>query len=183
MDPTLTNVTPEDLSPTVGPYKAARLKGASLNRGASRQDYQTPAALIIAICKRLAIPTFTWDLAASAENKKAHFYYDEAANSLIQDWDACGGWLWCNPPYDDIRPWVEKAAATSESHIAMLIPASAGANWWRDYVHHRAHVLFLNGRVPFMPDKPKWLYPKDTAILLYTPFIQQGAYEVWNWKV
>jgi phage N-6-adenine-methyltransferase len=156
--------------------------GATLNRGKSKQDYQTPAALIDAALDRLCLSTFTWDLAATADNKKAPFFYSEQDDSLAQDWDACGGWLWCNPPYNDITPWVEKAAATTESYIAMLLPASVGSNWWRDHVHHRAHVLLLNGRVPFMPDKPKWLYPKDCALLLYTPFIKYGSYEVWSWK-
>ena len=153
--------------------------GAKLNRGGSRQDYQTPPEFIEAVCRRLAISTFTWDLAASDANKQAPFFYTQEQNSLVQDWDACGGWLWCNPPYSNIAPWVEKAANSVESNIAMLVPASVGSNWWLDYVHDKAHVLLLNGRITFVGAKDP--YPKDCALLLYTPFIE-GGYEVWSWK-
>ena len=155
--------------------------GATLNRGGSKQDYQTPPEFIAATCKRLGITTFTWDLAADDTNKQAPFFYSEEQNSLIQDWDSCGGWLWLNPPYNNITPWVAKAAATRESYIAMLVPASVGANWWADHVDGRAHVLLLNGRLTFVGAKDP--YPKDCALLLYTPFIlSHGGYEVWNWK-
>jgi phage N-6-adenine-methyltransferase len=154
--------------------------GATLNRGASRQDYQTPTEFLDAARKRLAISTFTWDLAASDENKVAPFFYNEEQNSLAQDWDSCGGWLWLNPPFDPMKPWVEKAASCKESQIAMLVPAAVGSNWWRDYVHQKAHVLILNGRIKFVGHTHG--FPKDLALLLYTPYIKQGSYEVWNWK-
>lgn len=148
------------------------------NKGRSKQDYATPPDFIAAACKRLAISTFTWDLAANAENKVAPNYFDETTNSLVQDWDSCGGWLWCNPPYANIAPWVAKASACTESQIAMLVPASVGANWWRDHVHAKAHTLFLNGRIKFVGAPTH--YPRDCALLLYTPACK-GGYEIWPW--
>jgi hypothetical protein len=75
----------------------------------------------------------------------------------------------------------------------MLIPAGVGSNWWRDYVHNKAMVLLLNGRITFggCPPNPKTgkvdAYPKDCALLLYSPenkfYIDHGdaAYDVWSW--
>jgi phage N-6-adenine-methyltransferase len=150
--------------------------------GRSKQDYQTPPEFLKAVHKRLLTQYLWWDLAASAENSVGHAgYFDEETNSLKQDWDQWADqsmWLWCNPPYSDIGPWVAKAAA-SKAHIAMLVPASVGAKWWYDHVDGIAHVLFLKGRLTFPPEtKP---YPKDCALLLYTPFVK-GGYEVWNWR-
>jgi len=153
--------------------------------GRSRQDYQTPPEFLDAVKKRLFISNFSWDLAASAENSVTDGgYYDEEQNSLLQPWEDLpyqDGWLWLNPPFAILTPWVTKArlAALKGAQIAMLVPAAVGANWWRDWVHDKAHVLFLNGRITFVgADDP---YPKDCALLLYTPFCF-GGYECWNWK-
>ena len=160
--------------------------------GKSRQDYGTPPELLRALKIRLSIDDFSIDLAASAENAVTVPYYTEEDNSLIQPWGQWGwGWAWCNPPFSDIEPWVMKAIAASApgwnadgtvlqaAKVAMLVPASVGSNWWRECVDGRAHVLFLNGRLTFVGETAP--YPKDCAILLYTPFVQ-GGYEVWNWR-
>jgi DNA (cytosine-5)-methyltransferase 1 len=154
--------------------------------GQSKQDYQTPNEFMHAARKRLHIPYFGWDLAASKDNAQAEKYFTEAQNSLAQSWSslyynaAMPEWLWLNPPYANIKPWVEKAAIESANgaHIAMLIPASVGANWWSDYVEHNSYQLFLNGRITFMGCTTP--YPKDCALLLYTPFIRSGN-AVWTW--
>lgn len=170
--------------------------------GKSKQNYQTPKALLDAVKKRLHITEFAMDLAADADNTVAEAYYSEADDSLTQPWALWGGeWSWCNPPYADIEPWVAKA--TNESlngaQTVMLVPASVGANWWRTWVEPYAFQSFLNGRLCFIPDwkdhtkidkdtglvvpafKQRPLYPKDCAILLYTPWNFIG-HEIWSWE-
>jgi site-specific DNA-methyltransferase (adenine-specific) len=148
--------------------------------GCSKQNYQTPEAFLTATIRLLDIGGFKTDLAASHDNAVAGFYFTEADDSLKQDWTTLPpGWAWLNPPFDHIEPWVKKAYE-SKAKIAILIPASVGANWWRDWVHGKAQVLFLNGRLSFMPDKPKWLYPKDCALLLYGNW--GSGYHVWSWR-
>lgn len=150
--------------------------------GKSEQVVSTPDVLIKAVKFRLNITKFDCDLAASTDNTKCSVYYNEKDNALIQPWKMGAGWNWCNPPYADIEPWVAKAFEETigkGAMTAMLVPASVGANWWADYVDRIAHVLFLNGRVTFDGhDKP---YPKDLALLLYSPIVF-GGYEVWNWR-
>lgn len=150
--------------------------------GKSFQSYQTPLEFLFAVKRRLN-DGFVVDLAADEDNTAAPSFFDEKANSLVQDWGvACvGGWGWLNPPYADIEPWVKKAAEESlnGARIAMLVPASVGANWWRDYVERESYQLFLNGRIKFVGAKD--FYPKDCALLLYTPFIRSGS-AVWNWR-
>jgi hypothetical protein len=44
-----------------------------------------------------------------------------------------------------IAPWVERAWTRKPLGAqTVLVPASIGANWWRDFVHQRALVLALN---------------------------------------
>jgi phage N-6-adenine-methyltransferase len=151
--------------------------------GRSKQDYATPTEFLRAVQKLLKIDEFSYDLAADSSNAVAPGYFTEEDDSLVQDWHVIDGWMWLNPPYAHIEPWVKKAYE-SESKIAVLLPASVGANWWRDWVDRKAVVLFLNGRLAFMRDRPKWLYPKDCALLLYgvEPFEDGPWYSVWNWK-
>lgn len=149
--------------------------------GRSKQDYQTPLLFLEKVRERLHIDNFCIDLAASHLNSVAPFCYTIEDDSLAQDWFKWSGWCWLNPPFSKMSPWVAKAVFQAEmgAKIAMLVPASTGSNWWAHYVHDRAHVLLLNGRLTFMGcDAP---YPKDTALLLYTPFIS-GGYEVWDWS-
>lgn len=154
--------------------------------GQSKQDYCTPPEFLSAVKNRLKIGNFDIDLAASAENAVCANYYDEEDDALADNnpWMVTqGGWAWLNPPFAHIAPWVEKAAKESwnGAHIAMLVPASVGANWWGEWVEPYAYQSFLNGRLAFMPDKPKWLYPKDTALLLYHPWSFTG-HEIWTWR-
>jgi phage N-6-adenine-methyltransferase len=145
----------------------------------SKQDYCTPPEFLDALKWKLGIDYFMLDLAATAENTVAFLFYDETRDSLKQDWKS-DGWGFCNPPYANIRPWVQKAWFESQlgAKVAMLVPASTGSNWWRDWVDGKACVLFMNGRLSFDGIAP---YPKDTAILLYDR-TYVGGYGVWNWR-
>lgn len=163
--------------------------------GRSKQNYGTPLNLLSAIKQRLRIADFTWDLAADASNSVCsngrYFGLDKDQDSLTIEWASnCtpytdnmnhGEWLWLNPPFADIRPWAEKAYAEScmGAHIIMLVPASVGAGWWRDWVEGKSYQWFMNGRPQFIGGEG--LYPKDCALVLYTPEGYKGN-EVWTWK-
>jgi len=156
--------------------------------GRSKQNYRTPPAFLAAVRRRLGIEVFSVDLAADNENAVAPFYFSEQDNALVQSWRV-DGWAWCNPPFAHIAPWVERAYRESRSsydkegayafggHVAMLLPAGVGANWWRDWVDQKCRVLLLNGRISFDGKAP---YPKDCVLLLYGPYVEPG-YEVWTW--
>ncbi|MCA1841478.1 MAG: phage N-6-adenine-methyltransferase [Actinobacteria bacterium] len=148
--------------------------------GRSVQSVQTPPDFMDAMKRHLGIRQFAIDLAASHDNSQAGLCFTEEDNSLIQEWPKVG-WCWLNPPYADIRPWVEKAsyAAMEGTKIAMLVPASVGSNWWDTFVHDIAYVSCLSPRLTFVGHKNP--YPKDLALLLYAPFLR-GGYTTWRWK-
>jgi phage N-6-adenine-methyltransferase len=154
--------------------------------GRSKQDWCTPKELLNAIRKRLGIQKFDIDLAATGQNAVSEIYFaeDEHGGALAphKQWHwQRGGWCWCNPPYADIGPWVARACdeAIKGGQIAMLVPASVGAEWWKQYVDTHAYVLFLNGRITFVGASDP--YPKDCALLLYTPWRATGN-QIWNWR-
>jgi phage N-6-adenine-methyltransferase len=147
--------------------------------GRSKQDVRTPSDFLAAARSLLGIEAFTVDLAATRENTVAPKFYSVRANALVQPW-ALGGWNWLNPEYSDIAPWVKKAyeEKLKGAQTAVLIPAGVGANWWRDHVHGRAHVLLLNGRITFVGHHQP--YPKDCALLIYAK-AWPAEYDCWSW--
>lgn len=148
--------------------------------GRSKQDYQTPPEFLTAVKKRLKIDQFDIDLAASESNKVATMFYDETMNSLADynRWKVGSGWAWLNPPYSNIRQWVEKASR-EKANVAMLVPASPGSNWWVECVEPHAYISFLVGRLTFVGEGSP--YPKDSALLLFSPWGFVG-HEYWRWK-
>jgi hypothetical protein len=57
---------------------------------------------------------FTVDAAAAPHNARLPRYWTREDSALEQDWR--GERVWCNPPYSDIRPWVEHAWQMYDTH-------------------------------------------------------------------
>lgn len=87
---------------------------------------------------------FTIDAAASPSNALLPRYWTRETDALAQDW--WGERVWCNPPYSNLRPWVEKAWRQWDScHeaelVVMLLPNNRREqSWWQELVepHLRA---------------------------------------------
>lgn len=79
---------------------------------------------------------FTLDVAASERNAKLPRFVDREADGLTRHWWAER--VWCNPPYSDIRPWVEKAWREWQRGadlIVMLLPANrTEQRWWQELI-------------------------------------------------
>ena len=155
---------------------AHKKTGASLNRGNSETVVGTPRSFVTA-CE-LRYGPIVFDLAASAHNHKRGRFFSKEDNSLIQGWsEALAGHIgWLNPPYDKIAPWARKAdfEARLGARVLMLVPASVGSNWYRDYIHDRYLVVFINGRIRFVGHKSG--YPKD---LMLIGFGMKPGFEIW----
>lgn len=105
---------------------------------------------------------FTLDAAAAPHNAKCKRYYTREDDGLTQEWR---GRVWCNPPYSDLRAWVQKAWDEWDAYhadlIVMLLPANrVEQGWWQDLVEPRRdrdgsplRVEFLRGRLRF--DRPQ----------------------------
>jgi phage N-6-adenine-methyltransferase len=104
---------------------------------------------------------FTLDVAAAAHNAKCDRYFSIEDNGLIQSW--ADERVWCNPPYSDIEPWVNKAwiEAPETQLIVMLLPANrTEQGWWQRWVEPfrdgqnaggiTPRVEFLSGRLRFI---------------------------------
>jgi phage N-6-adenine-methyltransferase len=81
---------------------------------------------------------------------------------------------WLNPPYSDLDPWAAKCAAERHhAFIAMLTPASVGANWFAEHVHGKALVLAIRPRLTFVGSSDP--YPKDLCLSVCGGGANDGA--------
>lgn len=149
------------------------------NKNDTRQDYETPQDFFGAVSKNLK---FEWDLAADKHNAKCTNFITEEQDTFKYCWHTLSdNFLWLNPPFKNIEPWVKKCKEESikSAKIAMLVPASVGSNWFKNYVFNQAMVIFLNGRLIFEGEtKP---YPKDCMLVVWWNFMKPGI-GIWRWK-
>lgn len=151
----------------------------------SNQTWETPPEFIAAVERRYGKIGF--DLAASAQNRKAEAFYSEADDALTAPWDsiatATGHKVkvaWLNPPFADIEPWAKKCAEVRwlPRWTLMLVPASMGSLWWARNVNPFAQSFGIP-RLKFVGAKDP--YPKDLALIVYG-FGCLPANGYWDWR-
>jgi phage N-6-adenine-methyltransferase len=79
---------------------------------------------------------FTLDAAANEANKKTPAFYSLERDGLDDPWAPHS--VWCNPPYSNIGPWLEKSHrefAAGCKAIVLLLPANRTEQaWWQQWV-------------------------------------------------
>lgn len=118
-----------------------------------------------------ATHAFTVDAAASADNAMLPRYWTQEDDALMKSWS--GERVWCNPPYSNINPWVEKAWREMRHGcelVVMLLPANrCEQGWWqrqvepyRDGARLRPHRLRLT--TEFLPGRMRFEWPPDRVV-------------------
>lgn len=117
---------------------------------------------------------FSIDVAASDENAKLPRYFTAEQDALRLSW--AGERVYCNPPYSDIEPWLEKAHGEwllsgrvygGPELIVMLLPANrTEQGWWQRHVEPyrlagEIRVEFLPGRLRFLKPGQKHIAPNE----------------------
>lgn len=105
---------------------------------------------------------FTVDAAASVDNAKLPHFWTRHSDALAQSWR--GERVWCNPPYSNIRPWVEKADQEwrlGSELIVMLLPANrTEQRWWQDIVEPKLRDRSPYFRAEFQPGRMRFIRPR-----------------------
>ncbi|MDV7341568.1 DNA N-6-adenine-methyltransferase [Terasakiella sp. A23] len=97
-------------------------------------------------------------------NAKTHYTRED--DGLVQDWF---GTVYVNGPYENLAPWVEKAADSvwcksmgnaptvasgkrrkpKTRTVVMLLPARTHTRYWEKYIKDHAKVFFITGKMKF----------------------------------
>lgn len=148
-----------------GTINAAKVSGrrfvGSKTPDAVRPKWATPKWLVEWLAKRYtAKGVFDLDAAAETVNAKAAKYYTEQTNGLASPWDSFGEDVFCNPPYDEIMPWVEWAVSECKRvknlTVCMVLPNDISTAWFRHACINAAEIVNLisdgkkSGRVAFV---------------------------------
>ena len=103
---------------------------------------------------------FTLDVCAEEWSAKCPEYFTEAQDGLKKSWK--NSHFFCNPPYADILPWLEKGYRHTRYDGASgvyILPATTDTAWFHDYAA-LGEIIFIRGRVQF--DPPPELIPTST---------------------
>lgn len=107
---------------------------------------------------------FTVDAAASPLNNRLPRFWTRESNALAQEW--AGERVWCNPPYSDIEPWVQKAWVEAAAEcVVMLLPANRSEQgWWQRHVEpfrdgKWTHIEVPNLTTRFLPGRIRFVAP------------------------
>lgn len=126
----------------------------------SVDDRATPWELFNPLHERFR---FTLDACASPRNAKLPRYRSIEDDGLAAEWH--GERVWCNPPYSDIRPWVEKALRPAAELVVLLLPANrTEQGWWQDLiepVRDRGGIV----RVEFLRHRQRFIRPDRDTIM------------------
>ena len=120
-----------------------------------RDKWETPSAIVEFLNEEFR---FDLDVAANSQNRKCGDYLGpDHADPLRRDalafpWAPHTCWL--NPPYSNIKPWLEKAE--EETHkgatVVALTPMDPSTKWFAEYATRASEIRILIGaRVQFIP--------------------------------
>lgn len=168
----------------IGERIAAALPAEKLNGGYGgsktpldqRDLWRTPPALFASLDAEFC---FQLDAAAAPHNALCRKFITAEQNTLETPWADylnVPGYVWLNPPYSDIMPFVKKAAAESANQIGtvMLVPADTSVGWFKEAIQTASEVRFITaGRLAFInpvTGKPVSGNNKGSMLIIWRPY-------------
>ncbi|HBK4842807.1 TPA: phage N-6-adenine-methyltransferase [Enterobacter asburiae] len=141
-----------------------------------RDLWRTPPALFASLDAEFC---FQLDAAAAPHNALCRKFITAEQNTLETPWSdylSIPGYVWLNPPYSNITPFVKKAAAESDNQIGtvMLVPADTSVGWFKEAIQTASEVRFITaGRLAFInpvTGKPVSGNSKGSILIIWRPY-------------
>jgi site-specific DNA-methyltransferase (adenine-specific) len=117
---------------------------------------------------------FTLDPCATAQNTKCPKFFTEQDDGLSQDWS--GNTVYVNPPYSNVKAWVNKALIESrkpDTTVVMLVAARTDTKFFHDYCTKANQIFFIKGRLKFGGSTNSAPFPSMVVVFggdtLYVP--------------
>ncbi|EKQ4677553.1 phage N-6-adenine-methyltransferase [Salmonella enterica subsp. enterica serovar Ruiru] len=150
--------------------------GGSKTPPDQRDLWRTPPALFASLDAEFC---FQLDAAAAPHNALCRKFITAEQNTLETPWADylnVPGYVWLNPPYSDITPFVKKAASESANQIGtvMLVPADTSVGWFKEAIQTASEVrLITAGRLAFInpvTGKPVSGNNKGSMLIIWRPY-------------
>ena len=141
-----------------------------------RDLWRTPPAIFVSLDAEFC---FQLDAAAAPHNALCRKFITAEQNTLETPWADylnVPGYVWLNPPYSDIMPFVKKAASESANQIGtvMLVPADTSVGWFKEAIQTASEVRFITaGRLAFINPvtcKPVSGNNKGSMLIIWRPY-------------
>lgn len=141
-----------------------------------RDLWRTPPALFTSLDAEFC---FQLDAAAAPHNALCRKFITAEQNTLETPWAdylSIPGYVWLNPPYSEIMPFVKKPAAESANQIGtvMLVPADTSVGWFKEAIQTASEVRFITaGRLAFInpvTGKPVSGNNKGSMLIIWRPY-------------
>ena len=141
-----------------------------------RDLWRTPPAIFASLDAEFC---FQLDAAAAPHNALCRKFITAEQNTLETPWADylnVPGYVWLNPPYSDIMPFVKKAASESANQIGtvMLVPADTSVGWFKEAIQTASEVRFITaGRLAFInpvTGKPVSGNNKGSMLIIWRPY-------------
>ncbi|MXS68461.1 phage N-6-adenine-methyltransferase [Enterobacter hormaechei] len=141
-----------------------------------RDLWRTPPALFASLDAEFC---FQLDAAAAPHNALCRKFITVEQNTLETPWAdylSIPGYVWLNPPYSNITPFVKKDATESANQIGtvMLVPADTSVGWFREAIQTASEVRFITaGRLAFInpvTGKPVSGNNKGSMLIIWRPY-------------
>jgi phage N-6-adenine-methyltransferase len=137
-----------------------------------KQQYATPWSFIDWVIDEVLVPRgrgfFGIDVCASQDNAKAASWYDEEGNGLDAGWtNPQHGPAWCNPPFRDVAPWLDKARTEADEYGVMscvLTHMDHSTEWFSEGMAMASECILVNPRINFVQHPLLLKYMKENGI-------------------
>lgn len=131
----------------------------------SKDDWGTPSE-IVSYFESIIFRPFTLDPCASILHHKSIHWFGPgsviAEDGLSTPWTIpkltlpTGQYVFCNPPYSDLRSWVRTAVLqvkANNAHVMLLLPARTDTIAFHTAMPYTSKLIFFRGRIPFLNSK------------------------------
>lgn len=134
---------------------------------------------------------FGFDVCAEDGTAKCAEYWTIEDDALTKDWVLASSIvrrsndssLWCNPPYSNIKPWVEKAieAQLNGRMTVMLVMCDPSVKWFSLAQQYASEIRFVtDGRLAFLKNGvPQKGNNKGSVIFVFDPHRISAGHVSW----